>query len=86
MSAMLVTASAAYANSGTSEKSADQRSDSSSGDCESSGLRLPCIRNGKPSWTTLPRWRVEELGQKYGSREQYEVPWSEDDPPKGDEE
>ena len=60
-----MTASAAFANSGQSEQEAEQRSDSLSGDYESSGPRIPCIRNGKPSWRltwerTVPNQKLSE--------------------------
>lgn len=78
------TASIISASCGPSEPSADARSDSSSADSESSTsseIRIPCIRNGELSWTTLPQWRVEELGRKHGGLEVYDIPGSDDDPP-----
>lgn len=32
-------------------------------------LTFPCIRDGKPAFTTMPRWRVEELAEKHAGDE-----------------
>jgi len=33
--------------------------------------RFPCIRDGKPAFTTMPPWRIEELSHKYAEGPAY---------------